>query len=519
MDCSMLDAFKSLPEDPDELRSASALMVQHIQSLTYQIEKLKAELHGHRKARFGSKSEGMDQLPLDLQDDQEIEAAADAQHAEQDASDEDGGDAAKPSRPRRKHNRAPLPDHLDREDEVLSAGEDCTDCGGPLRQIGEDVTEELEYIPGHFVVRRIIRPRMTCTCCEAFTQAPLPSRPIERGRPGPGLLAHVLVGKYCDHLPLDRQSKIFARENVHLPRSTLSDWVGRSTALLEPLADHIGKLVRAGPALFADDTPIKLQSRLKPKKTQTARLWSYVRNENPWNGEAPPCAWYQFSTDRKGEHPENHLCGYTGTVHADGFAGFNGLFGEGKADEQACMVHVRRKFFEEAERTGAPIAKEAVKRIGKLYDVETQARGLPPADRVALRQKYAKPVFDNLEIWLKEQLGKISGKTPLAKAIRYALARMSKARPYLSNGRLELDNNTCERSIRPIAIGRKNYLFMGSVGGGKAAAIAYTLIETAKMNNVDPEAWLTWVLERLPDHKITRLDQLMPWVWKTQNAG
>jgi len=310
----MLDTIKSLPEDPAELRAVSELLMAEVRSQAYQIEKLKAELHGHRKARFGSKSESLDQLALDLQDDQEIEAAADAQQAEQDAGEDDGA-IAKSARAKRKHNRAPLPDHLDREDEVLSPGEECNDCGGSLRQVGEDVTEELEYIPGRFVVRRIIRPRMACTCCEAFAQAPLPSRPIERGRPGPGLLAHVLVGKYCDHLPLDRQSKIFAREKVHLPRSTLTDWVGRSTALLEPLADHIGKLVRAGPALFADDTPVKLQSKLKPKKTQTARLWSYVRNEGPWCGDAPPCAWYQFSTDRKGEHPLNHLSGYTGTVH------------------------------------------------------------------------------------------------------------------------------------------------------------------------------------------------------------
>ena len=521
----MLDALKSLPDDPAQLKGLVSQMDEEITSLTYQVEKLKAELHGHRKARFGSSSEGLDQLALDLQDDQEIETAAEAQHAEQDA-----GDEAKQPRPKRKHNRAPLPEHLDRQEEVLSAGDECNDCGGSLRQIGEDVTEELEYIPGRFIVRRIIRPRMACTCCEAFSQAPLPSRPIERGRPGPGLLAHVLVGKYCDHLPLDRQSKIFARENVHLPRSTLTDWVGRSTALLEPLADHIGKLVRAGPVLFADDTPVKLQSKLKPKKTQTARLWSYVRNEDPWCGEAPPCAWYQFSTDRKGEHPVNHLSGYTGTVHADGYPGFNGLFGEGKgersnaigsreiANEQACMVHVRRKFFDEAERTGAPIAKEAVKRIGMLYDVEKEAKGKPPEERVALRQEKAKPVFDELETWLQAQLPKLSGKTKLAGAIRYALSRMPKARAYLHDGRLELDNNICERSIRPIALGRKNYLFMGSVGGGKAAAIAYTLIETAKMNNVDPEAWLTWVLERLPDHKINRIDELMPWVWKAQNA-
>jgi len=499
----MLDALKSLPEDPAELRVVSKRLMAEVQSLTYQNEKLKAELAGHRKARFGSKSESMDQLAFDLAEDAEIEVAAKAQKNEPTEADD------KPSK--RRHSRKPLPDHLDRQDEVLSAGEECGDCGGSLRQIGEDVTEELEYIPGRFVVRRIIRPRMACTRCEAFAQAPLPSRPIERGRPGPGLLAHVLVGKYCDHLPLDRQSKIFAREKIDLHRSTLTDWVGRSTALLEPLADYVGKLVRAGPALFADDTPVKLQTRLKPKKTQTARLWSYVRDERSWGGAAPPCTWYQFSTDRKGEHPVNDLSGYTGTVHADGFAGFNGLFGDDKAVEMACMVHVRRKFVDEFERTGAGAAKHAITQIAELYAVEKEARGKTPEERVALRQEKAKPIFDELETWLQAQLPKLSGKTKLAEAIRYALKRMPKARIYLSDGRLELDNNICERSIRPIALGRKNYLFMGSVGGGKAAAIAYTLVETAKMNKVDPEAWLTWVLERIADHKINRIDELMPW--------
>jgi len=503
----MLDTFKSLPEDPTELRAVSKLMAAEIQSQAYQIEKLKGQLAGHQKARFGSKSETLDQLIFDLAEDAEIEAAADAQKAEQRPD-------AKPAK--RKHSRKPLPDHLERMDEVLSAGDACTDCGGNLRQLGKDVTEELEYVPGRFVVRRIVRPRMTCTCCEAFCQAPLPSRPIERGRPGPALISHVLVSKYCDHLPLARQSNIYARERVDLHRSTLTDWVGRSTALMEPLADHIGKLVRAGPALFADDTTVKLQTKTKTSKAKTARLWSYVRDERPWQGQAPPCAWYQFSVDRKGEHPVNHLSGYCGTVHADGYAGFNGLFGENKADEQACMVHVRRKFVDVFEREGSAVAKEVIKRIADLYGVEKEARGKTAEVRVALRQANAKPIFDDLSVWLQAQLPKVSGKTPLALAIRYALGRMPKARAYLSNGMLELDNNICERSIRPIALGSKNYLFMGSIGGGKAAAIAYTLIETAKMNNVDPEAWLTWVLTHVADHKINRIDELMPWNWRPQ---
>jgi predicted nucleic acid-binding Zn finger protein len=310
--------------------------------------------------------------------------------------------------------------------------------------------------------------------------------------------------------------EIYARDKVDLHRSTLTDWVGRSTALLEPLADHIGKLVRAGPALFADDTPVKMQTGRKTGKAQTARLWSYVRDERPWCGQAPPCAWYRFSVDRKGEHPSSHLKGYEGVVHADGFTGCNGLFGDDKASEQACMVHVRRKFVEIYEREGSAIAEEAIKRVAALYAVEKAARYKPAEERVALRQEKAKPVFDDLEPWLTQQLPKISGKSKLAEAIRYALGCMPKARAYLENGQIELDNNICERSIRPVTLGRKNYLFMGSTGGGRAAAIAYTLIETARMNDIDPEAWLGWVLARVADHKINRLDDLMPWNWTAE---
>lgn len=503
----MRATFKSLPEDPTELRAVSELMAAEIKVQAYQIEKLKKELAGHRKARFGSKSETMDQLAFDLQEDTEIAAASEAQKT----APETVTDQEAPAK--RTHNRAPLPDHLERQEEILSPGDACGDCGGALKQLGEDVTEELEYVPGHFVVKRIVRPRMTCTCCDAFAQAELPSRPITRGRPGPGLLAHVLVGKYCDHLPLYRQSEIYARDKVDLHRSTLTDWVGRSTALMAPLAAHIGKLVRAGPALFADDTPVKMQAK---GKAQTARLWSYVRDERPWCGQTPPCVWYQFSVDRKGENPSSHLKGYKGVIHADGFTGFNGLFGADRASEQACMVHVRRKFVDVYESEGSAIAEETIKRIAALYAVEKEARYQPIDARVVLRQAKAKPVFDDLEAWLSLQLPKISGKSTLAAAIRYALGRMPKARAYLEDGKLELDNNICERSIRPVTLGRKNYLFMGSKGGGDAAAIAYTLIETCRMNSVDPEAWLRWVLSRVADHKMPHIDELMPWNWTAE---
>ncbi len=322
----MLKPFKSLPSDPDELRAMAQGLLDPAKTQALKIEKLEYQLAGHRKARFGSKSETADQLALDLHEGREIGQAAADQDAE--TAPPDGTGAG--TRPARcKYSRAPLPDHLDRQTEVLYPGEVCTACGGTLRQLGEDMTRELEYIPGRFVVRETVRPHMACSCCEAFAQPPLPGRPINRGRAGPGLLAHVLVGKYCDHLPLYRQSEIYAREKVDLHRSTLCDRVGRSTALLSPLADHIGKLVRAGPALFADDTPVRMQTGSKTGKAQTARMWSYVRDERPWCGQPPPCAWYRFSVDRKGTHPATHLKRYKSVVHADGFAGFKGLFGEG----------------------------------------------------------------------------------------------------------------------------------------------------------------------------------------------
>jgi len=513
----MLDDLQTLPDDPSKLKEIVGALAGELKSRDILIEKLQHQLAGHKRHRFGSSSEGLDQLQMRFAEDEAIAAAAVEQSTPSDKED----------KPKRQHNRKPLPEHLERHDMELSPGDACGHCGGTLRTLGEDVTEELEYIPGRFVVNRIVRPRRACKCCEAITQAPLPSRPIEKGRPGPGLLAHVLVSKYADHLPLYRQSQIFARDGVDLERSTLADWVGRSTALLEPLADAIGRHVRAGPALFADDTPVKMLAPAE-KKARTARVWAYVRDERPWAGPSPPCVWYRFTIDRKGEHPIDHLSEYKDWVHADGYAGFNGLFGHDKADEMACVAHVRRKFVDVYKAQGGPpsrackgmpcratIAEEAIKRIAALYGVEKQARGKSPTERVALRQTQAQPLFDELEQWLDAQLPKISGKTPLAQAIRYALNRLPKARAYLENGVLELDNNTVERAMKPVALGRKNWLFAGSRGGGKAMAIAFTCIETAKLNNVDPQAWLTWVLERIADHKITKIDELLPWNWKT----
>ena len=508
----MPEASPDLPDDIAALQAMIALrdaeidlnkqklsiFETEIRARDYRIEKLEHQLAGLRQHRFGQRSEALDQLEMTLEE-EEIARAVETPSTE-----------VPSDTPKGKPKRKPLPDHLPRNDKVLSPGDACSACGGSLKTLGEDITEELEYVPGRFVVNRIIRPRMACSCCEAFCQSPLPSRPIEKGRPGPGLLAHVLVNKYADHLPLYRQSQIFGREGVDLDRSTLADWVGKSAALLEPLADAIQRHVLAGQAIFADDTSVNMLSP-GAGKTKTARLWAYVRDERPWASQSPPAAFYRFSRDRKGEQPTEHLKDYSGWMHADGYSGFNELYHSGRVREVACMAHVRRKFVDVFKSQGLTIAEGAIKRIAALYGIEKDARGQSPEHRVAIRQEKAKPLFDELEFWFGAQLPKISGKSELAKAIRYALTRTKKMRPYLDNGILELDNNSAERSMRGVAIGRKNWLFAGSEAGGKSAAIAYTLIETAKLNGVDPQAWLADVLARIADHKITRVDELLPW--------
>lgn len=512
----MFKAPSDLPRDIDELQAIIALQnkklsifAAEIQERDYRIEKLKHELAGLRRHRFGSRSEALDQLELTLEE-EEIARAAATPPCDDDKANQTNGEKRKP-------RRKPLPGHLHRNEQLLSPGEACNACGGSLKTLGEDVTEELEYVPARFVVNRIIRPRMACSCCEQICQAPLPSRPIEKGRPGPGLLAHVLVNKYADHLPLYRQSQIFEREGVDLDRSTLADWVGKSAALLEPLADAIQRHVLSGQAVFADDTPVKLLSP-GAGKTMTARLWAYVRDERPWASEAPPAAFYRFSRDRKGEQPTEHLKDYSGWMHADGYSGFNELYRSGRVHEVACMAHIRRKFVDVFKSQGSAIAEEAIKRIASLYGIEKEVRGQPPEARAAIRQEKAKPLLDDLEDWLGAQLPKISGKSELAKAIRYALTRIIKLRPYIDHGILEIDNNSAERSMRCVALGRKNYLFMGSERGGQSAAIAYTLIETAKLNGVDPQAWLTDVLSRIADHKINRINELLPWCYAASAA-
>ena len=487
-----LDAA-SLPDDVSLLKAMLVVADAELEQLRMQVAKL-------RRMQFGSSSERLireaDQLELGLED-AEVEAVAKAPPAVIRARD-----AAKPF-------RQPLPDHLPREDVVHAPACLCPDCGGAMRRIGEDVTEQLDYVPASFRVIQHVRPRLSCRTCERIVQAPLPSMPIERGRPGAGLLAHVLVAKYADHLPLYRQSAIYAREGVDLARSTLADWVGRAATLLDPLIDALERHVMSGSTLHADDTPVPVLSP-GAGRTKTGRLWTYVRDERGHGSDAPPAVLFRYAPDRKGERPAQHLTRFTGDLHADGYAGFNRLYGD-RIAEVACWAHVRRKFFDVQAATGSATAREALEHIAGLYAVEHDMRGHPPDERRCERRARAAPLIATFRDWLDTTLPKLSHRSELAVAIRYALTRWPALTRYVDDGRLEIDNNAAERALRGIAVGRKNWLFAGSDHGGHRAATIYSLLETARLNKVDPEAWLRDTIARLADHPQRRIDELLPW--------
>ncbi|MGA2814462.1 MAG: IS66 family transposase [Candidatus Acidiferrum sp.] len=491
--------------DAHELKALIVSQHELLASRDSEIEQLKLLIAKLRRQQFGRKSEKLDRQIEQLELRLEALQLNDAEKVA--ALPEPIAHLKSVTRSARK----PLPAHLPREVRTyLPQQKSCPDCGGELKHLGEDVSEMLEIEPVRFKVIRQVRPKLACAGCERIVQAEAQSRPIARGMAGPGLLAHVLVGKFGDHLPLYRQSEIYAREGVELDRSTLADWVGGSSQLLEPLVEALRRHVLAAQKLHADDTPVPV---LAPGngKTKTGRLWTYVRDDRPAGDQSPPAVWFAYTPDRKGEHPQAHLSEFRGHLQADGYAGFEKIYEGGRILEAACWAHVRRKFYDLEQAHRSPVAKEALERIAGLYAVESDINGRSPEERREVRNARSRPLLESLKQWLDETLGKLSRKSDTALAVRYALGRWDALVRYCDDGHLEIDNNAAERALRAVALGRKNYLFAGSDRGGESAAVIYSLIGTAKLNGINPELYLRNVLSCIADHPINRIEELLPW--------
>lgn len=497
-----------LPEDVEALRALVREQARELDTLkTFrdEVERLRAIIEAMQRHRFGRRSEQLDpdQFELALE---EVEAAlAAAEHAQGQAS------KRKADRPR-KTNRGSLPDHLERIEQVVDVeSHDCPCCGGALHQIGEDVSERLDVVPATFRVLVTRRPRYGCRSCESgVVQAPAPARIVEGGIPTEALIAQVLVSKYADHLPLYRQAQIYARQGVQLDRSTLADWVGRAAWYLRPLRDHALEELRRSGRLFADETTAPV---LDPGRgrTKIGQLWAYARDDRPWGGSDPPMVVYVYAADRKAERPEAHLEGFAGILQVDGYGGYAALARRrGDVTLALCWAHVRRKFYELAD--SSPVASDVLRRIAELYAIEDEVRGSSARQRQTVRNARSRPIVDDLHQYLGTRARQVSTKSRLGEAIRYALTRWDGLLRFLDDGRIDLDNNTVERSIRPLALNRKNALFAGSDEGGDNWAVIATLIENCKLNGIEPNAWLTATLSSLANgHPANRVGELMPW--------
>jgi transposase len=490
----------TLPDDPGTLK---AMLIAE-RARNDRLSQIIKELQRHR---FGRRAETLpeDQMLLGLEEVEQVVAGAEA-----------GIDAVNPAErvgrsAWRRMNRGSLPAHLPREEMVVDIVDHaCSCCGNALHRIGEDTSERLDIVPAQFRVLVVRRPKYACRACESVVQAPAPPRLIEGGLPTEGTVAQVLVSKYADHLPLYRQAQIYARQGLSLDRSTLADWVGRAAFNLRPVHARLLAKLKGSTKLFADETTAPV---LDPGRgrTKTGQLWAYARDDRPWGGRDPPGVVYVYAPDRKAERPITHLDGFTGILQVDGYAGYRVLAERGDVLLAFCWSHVRRRFFELAAAGPAPIASEALERIASLYAIESDIRGRSAEERCAVRTTRSRPIVDDLEPWLRGKLALISQKSKLAEAIRYVLSRWQGLTRFIDDGRIEIDSNVVERSIRPIALNRKNALFAGSDGGGEHWAIIASLIETCKINDIDPLSYLTDVLSKIVNaHLNSRIDDLLP---------
>ncbi|ADP70697.1 transposase IS66 [Rhodomicrobium vannielii ATCC 17100] len=500
-------------------RAATSSTDALIAHLRLEIEKLRRVLYGSRSEH---KARLLEQMELQLEE-LETAAAEDELLAETATARTQGT----PSSTRKHPSRKPFPAHLPRERVVLPAPTCCPSCGSTkLSKLGEDVTETLEVVPRRWKVIQTVREKFSCRCCEAIAQPPAPFHATPRGFAGPGLLAMILFEKFGQHQPLNRQSERYAREGVELSVSTLADQVGSCMAALQPLQALIEAHVLSAERLFGDDTTVPI---LAKGKTVTGRIWTYVRDDRPFGGTAPPAALYYASRDRRQEHPESHLRDFAGILQADAYSGYNGLYDpareKGAIVSALCWAHARRQFFELADIAAnakrgkqapaiSPIALEAVKRIDALFDIERSINGLPASERLRVRQKQSAPLLADLKTSLGEERSRLSRSASVARPIDYLLKRWDRFAAFLGDSRICLSNNSAERALRGFALGRKSWLFAGSDRGADRAAFMMTMIMTAKLNGIDPMAWLADVLARIAGQPQSRLHELLPWEWK-----
>jgi transposase len=494
-----------LPDDVDALKALLLEARAQLAERDIEIEQLKAQIDKLKRMQFGRKSEQLDRqigrLETELDELTGGRGVADVRRARASGTNAPAGTTA---------SKEALPPHLPREERVFEPDPVCPGCGNAMQPLGEDVSEQLARVAAMFKVIRTIRRKAVCTCCKQFSQPPMPGLPIERSIAHPSLLADILVSKFADHQPLYRQSAIAARDAVKLDPASMGRWVGQCEALCEPLTEALRRHTVATWKLHVDDTPIPV---LAPgnRKTKTGRLWVYVRDDTRSGSTDPAAVWFAYSPDRKGVHPQTHLAGFEGILQADAYGGFNELYVGGRIREAACWDHARRYLYDVHVRTPTDATRHVLELIGELYGIEADIRGKPAAQRLRVRQEKSLPLLGTIKAWMTDKLASLSKKSDLAKAINYSLNQWDALVLYCEDGRIEISNALAENALRCVSLGRKNFLFAGSDSGGERAAAMYGLIGTCKLNDINPRAYLEYVLTHIADHPINRIDELLPW--------